>query len=151
MKSLIADLERKGFSSEIHSKLYDYWLLKKADRLMPSRADIRPEEIIGLLPHLLMVEVHPAEAGYQYKIRLTGTQVDLTMGRLLTGKWIHDFPEANQYTCRFDWLVENKRPYYIEDTLLFVSKDYTTYSALVCPLSDNGRDVNMMLVTNHYF
>lgn len=36
---------------------YDYWMGKRADRFAPSRADIKPEEIRFLLPHVMILDV----------------------------------------------------------------------------------------------
>ena len=151
MANFIPEFDRKDFSTEIHNQLYDYWLCKKGDRLMPSRQDIEPGEIAPLLPHLIMLDVHGDPGNSQYKVRLTGTHVDMATGQRLTGKWAHEFPNSAGLSRRFNWLVENQRPYYAEDRLMFVSKDFKNYSCLVCPLSSDGLKVDKILASNHYY
>ncbi|MFC7048982.1 PAS domain-containing protein [Emcibacter nanhaiensis] len=151
MANFVPEFERKHFSSEVHGQLYDYWLRRKGDRLMPSRQDIGPEEIPSLLPHLIMLDVYGKPGHYQFKVRLTGTQVDQIVGQSLTGKWAHDFPNSEGLSRRFCWLVENRRPYYSEDRLMFVSKDFKNYSCLVCPLSSDGQSVDKILASNDYY
>ncbi|WP_321397597.1 PAS domain-containing protein [Emcibacter sp.] len=149
MANFLKDFKREDFSAEFHCDLYDYWLSKKGDRLMPSRKDINPIDMPALLPHLIMLEVHGNPP--QYRVRLTGTRVDTVLGRSLRNVWAHDIPDSEGLRSRFDWLVEHKRSYYSEDRLLFAAKEHRFYSCLVCPLSSDGENVDMILSSNDYY
>ncbi|WP_417319684.1 PAS domain-containing protein [Emcibacter sp.] len=149
MANFIKKFERKDFSVAFHGRLYDYWLSRRQDRVMPSRKDINPAEIPELLPHIIMLEVHGRPP--QYRVRLTGTHVDMVLGMSLTGLWAHDIPDSQGLRSRFDWLVKHKRPYYSTDRLAFAAKEHKFYSCMVCPLSSDGETVDMIISSNDYF
>src|SRR4051794_7337366 len=67
-------------------RLHHYWLSKKGDRKAPSRADIRPEEIVPLLPSVYLVDVE----GTRFRLRLVGTEVALEYGAEITGKYLDE-------------------------------------------------------------
>src|SRR5689334_294640 len=62
-------------------RLHDYWASKKGDRKAPSRADIRPEEMVPLLPSVYLVDVE----GTRFRLRLVGTEIVLEYGAEITG------------------------------------------------------------------
>ena len=116
---------------------------------MPSRADLDPVDIVRLLPYLTLVDVL-SDSG-RYKFRLIGTETVKTLGKDLTGKYLDEMPEIERYLkVRYDWLVKEKRPYFIFDKLKWSSKSYIEYYVLGLPLSHNGRDVNMFLFGTWY-
>lgn len=96
-----------------------------------------------------MLEVHGRPP--RYRVRLSGTGVDENLGFNLTGHWADEYPYSNGLMARFDWLVEHCTPYYAEDRLLFASQEQKFYSCMVCPFSEDGTNVSMILATNDYF
>ena len=48
-----------------------YWRSKQVDSRLPSRSDIRPEEVPRLLPYLFLVDVTRRPIGFRF--RLVGT------------------------------------------------------------------------------
>lgn len=71
-------------ASEAARHLHDYWSSKRqgSDDL-PSRADIRPEEIKPLLPYLMILEFEQPARTFRY--RLIGTAVVDGVGKDYTG------------------------------------------------------------------
>ena len=68
-------------------QLFDYWRGKCGARSMPSRGDIKPAEIVRLLPYISLIGV--AEAG-RLRVRLAGTQLREFFGREITGAYLDD-------------------------------------------------------------
>lgn len=68
--------------------LLDYWRAKRAGRLMPSRADIDPVELRGLVQHVMLYDV--VEPGRLYRIRLAGQAIVDFVGVNNTGKLVEE-------------------------------------------------------------
>lgn len=135
--------------NSIMRDIYQYWNDMKGDRSMPSRDDLNPADIVRLLPHLTLVDVEP-ETG-RYKFRLIGTETVKSMGFDITGKYLDELPKVERYLKeRYDWLVKEKRPYFIFDKLKWSQKSFIEYYVLGLPLSANGKDVNMLLFGAYY-
>jgi hypothetical protein len=129
--------------------IYQYWQDIRGDRNMPSRADLIPENIVRLLPHLTLVDVE--EKTGRYKFRLIGTETVKTFGKDVTGKYLDEMPEVERYLkVRYEWLVREKKPYFIFDKLKWAQKLYLDYYVLGLPLSQNGHDVTMFLFGTYY-
>jgi hypothetical protein len=93
-------------------RFYDYWLSVAPPGRLPGRQNIRPEDLIPLLPRLWMVEVHRNPLRFRY--RLVGTEIVRSVGRELTGGWLDEVqPEvvANAMAHdRYRFVAETGRP-----------------------------------------
>ncbi|MBL4801949.1 MAG: PAS domain-containing protein [Emcibacter sp.] len=135
--------------NDVLRKIYQYWLGMKRDRIMPSRADLKPEEILSLLPYISLVDVEPETK--RYKMRLIGSETVKAMSADMTGKYLDEVPLIEALLKQnYDWLVEEKQPYLNFDKLRWSSKSYLEYYALGMPLSENGTDVNMLMFGMFY-
>ena len=130
-------------------EIYQYWLDVKGDKLMPSRADINPVDIPKLLPNITLARV---EDDGRYKITLVGSKNVNALGVELTGKYLDEIgPLYDDAKWRYDWLVENKRPYIYEGKHNWSEKNYLDFSVIGLPLSENGEDVNGMMFASFYY
>jgi len=101
--------------------IYQYWLDMKGTRPMPSRADLNPADIVGLLPNISLIDVE--DGGRRYKMRLIGTETVKAMEFDVTGKYLDEFPLLEGLLKKnYDWLVEEKRPYINFDKLKWSKK-----------------------------
>jgi len=129
--------------------IYRYWLDIKGDRLMPSRADLNPADIVELLPCLCLLDVE--NGGNRYRMRLIGSDTVKAMNIDATGKYLDEFPFVEQILkSKYDWLVEKRRPYFHFDKLRWSSKSYMDYYAVGLPLSSNGTDVDILMFGTYY-
>ncbi len=125
-------------------RLHDYWASKKGDRKAPSRADIRPEEIVPLLPSVYLVDVE----GTRFRLRLVGTEIVLEYGAEITGKYLDEIDLdavrsaiLGEYdTARRECLPQYHTWNYHKDDGRFLR-----YSRLILPLSSDGQTVDKML------
>lgn len=135
-----------------HSKLrdiYQYWLDKRGDRLMPLRSDISPMDIPRLLPNITLVTVvHDTN---RYKMRLVGGEIANMMGGDVTGKYLDEMPEIEKYLkARYDWIVKAKRPYIYSDQLNWAGKKHLNFHSIGLPLSLDGETVDILLYYTHF-
>ena len=132
--------------------LFFYWDQKRRGRSIPSRADIDPIEIPGLLPNILLIEVerHP----YRFRYRLAGTAMTrLREGRQtreLTGRYIDevDFvsPELRNQEAFLIEIVESGRPRQAAVRYFYDDGKAGTFWNICLPLSSDAATVNMILV-----
>lgn len=127
--------------------LYDYWNGKRAGRRWPSRDDIEPQEIAGLLPYVMLVDV--LEDGRYFRFRLIGA--DVAIGVDPTGKLQHEeVPEGiyrDHITALFRRGATGPGALYSRSTY-----DYTRIqgprgvSRLFMPLASDGETIDMMMI-----
>jgi hypothetical protein len=141
------DLDWLGRSSDAIKQMYGYWQSKCDGDRLPKRSDIDPSDIRRFLPQITIVEVVPDERRYVY--RLVGTMEVEIRGRDPTGKSVIEGffgPSLENVLGCYDTVVETQRPFY--DNERFVTPDgrYSDDETLFLPLSDNGQNVNRVLV-----
>jgi len=125
-------------------KVYDYWQQKRGTRAMPARRDIDPTELIGVLPHLMLVDV---EEGPRFRYRLFGTAVSEAFGSDPTGRYIDEVMVGAYKTFLlglYNDLIVSKKPVYSTSIYGGTSEMLWT-QRLMLPLSSNGDHVDKVL------
>jgi len=128
------------------AQLFRYWDRKRAGREMPSRADIRPEELGGLLGNLFMVDVLREGGVLRLRYRLVGTALTAVMQQELTGKYIDEMPFLYRKFAMpaYREILRARRPTY-KETNAFEGWLVIRYKRLLLPLSSNGDDIDIVL------
>jgi len=128
--------------------LLRYWESKRRDGRLPSRADIDPIEIRGLLPHLLLFELVRAEAALRFRFRLAGTAFTHLVGRDVTGLCLDELGPPERVAPVHNALAaaaNSGRPAYLAGRLTLRSQQYMMAKRLGVPLAADGRTVDMIL------
>jgi hypothetical protein len=155
LKYMNADQRRLEFPPTCRPEtvsLYEYWLRKCGDRIMPRRADVDPAEIPPrLLPCISLVDVVPDERRYVY--RLVGTADAQVRGHDPTGKSVAEGffgPSVEDALGCYDRVVATKAP--VLDPIPFTATNgrYSTEETMFLPLSDDGVNVNKIIVFSAY-
>lgn len=124
--------------------LLDYWERKRGSRAMPRRADIDPLDMPArLLPHVQLIE----RGGLRF--RLVGTAVVDALGKDPTGRSLEDAfagPERDFLERFFGAVLRAKRPVVGRSWLRKARGPDLGAAWLATPLSEDGRDANMLLV-----
>lgn len=76
-------------------RLVTYWDDLRDGRAMPTRADLRPEEMGFALGRIMLVEVHAHgpetdQPGPAFRFHLVGTKIEAAGHGKLTGRWAHE-------------------------------------------------------------
>jgi hypothetical protein len=127
---------------------FDYWRRIAAGKVLPRRRDLDPIDIPRLLPHVMLIEVHPDG---RYRYRLIGTANAQEQGMNATGLFVDEAlkGEYKAHVLRlYDECVRTRRPLYSESLFLSSAggaiERYT--KVLFMPLSDDGTTVNQVFV-----
>jgi hypothetical protein len=110
---------------------------------MPARGDISPHDFVSILPHIIMFDYDPQDN--DFTVRLIGTKSASLFGEN-KGRKLGTLKEYASSLERLRWCVENKKPYFVIDTSGSKEKKYINFSALVMPLSENDKDVNVIIM-----
>lgn len=126
--------------------LIDYWLEKRGDRAMPSRADIDPVEIPWALSCIWLCDYRPAERRFRY--RLAGEQINEFWGSAVGGRYLDELVPgpclAEVERClsavyEGPSVVHDFGRIYLEDEV------FATGERIILPLSDDGKTVDGLL------
>jgi hypothetical protein len=131
--------------------LYEYWLETCGDRAMPMRSDIDPTKMPRrVLPGISIVEVVEDDRRYVY--RLVGTGEVEVRGNDPTGKSVLEgffAPSAVDALTCYDQVVATRAP--LLDPMPFTAPGgkFVTEETLFLPLSEDGTNVNKILVYSY--
>jgi hypothetical protein len=119
--------------------LHDWWLAKRGNRTMPSRAELDPTELKSILPHLLLIDVRPRAdgQGHVFTCRLAGTEIDNRFGVNLTGLTLEQAPFGEARALiqqQYETAIREARPVCCGHNVV-VGDRYVEYDRLVVPLS----------------
>jgi PAS domain len=147
--TLIQDFTIDDLPGSKLKAIYQYWLDVKGDAAMPTRADLNPSRMAKFLSHISLVDVE--HDTLRYKFRLIGTESVRAIGFDPTGKYLDEIPlMAGHLGPRYDWLVENKRPYIVSDKLKWSDKSFLDFFSIGLPLSRDGERVDILMYGSLY-
>ncbi|WP_193369622.1 PAS domain-containing protein [Pelagibius marinus] len=138
------------FCSPVLTQALSYWLMIKGDAPFPRRADLVPEKLVALWPHILMVDV--IDDGTDYFIRLFGQYLVDSYGEQ-TGRLSSQarVPELVRERSKqlFDACVAHAGPvyaYWPESAAR--RRAHVDVEALCLPLSSDGRSLDRLMSLN---
>jgi hypothetical protein len=138
---------------DLHA-LFKYWQSKRAGRKMPSRSDLDPAELKTLLPSMILVDVlYDAAGKAEFVYRLLGTREVEIRGENPTGKRVADTffgPSLENVIGCYQTVVDHREPYLDDDYYLRDGDDFADEANIFLPLSNDGEQVNMILVYTAY-
>ncbi|WP_417321215.1 PAS domain-containing protein [Emcibacter sp.] len=149
MSKFITDFTTDNLTSEYQHDIYRYWQEIRSDRNMPARKDFNPLHVPEALGNLMLVDV--LDKPRDYKVRLIGTHITEMTGNDHTGKSATSLEDADSIIERFDWLLENRKPYVTSGEFIWSSSNRREYSSLVLPFSENDRDVSIIFCCLHIY
>lgn len=143
-------LDPESFRTEIVRETYRYWLSKCADDRLPSRADIRVEEIPRLMPYLFLVDV--AQEPLSFRFRLVGTAISALAGREFTGVAVSEAEYGGAWQRIHDdyaTAVRTRTAHHADATAPWGGREFLHYERIVAPLAADGRTIDMLFGALH--
>lgn len=137
-----------NFEAEIISarlvQLLEYWNSKRTDEGIPTRDDIDPLEMAGLLGCISLIEVE----GQRLRYRLVGSELYDAHGGDITGCYVDEVltPELRDVICsQFNEVVESAEPCLHRIETDDSKGNYWQYERLTLPLAGHDAAVAMLL------
>jgi hypothetical protein len=141
--------------------LLRYWQSKcrpgdDSARRLPSRTDLDPLELRGLLPHIYLIDVLPAEAPdrWRFRVRLLGEKHVEVYGAGLVGKVIDDvFPPAAaaEFNRLYAAVVRRRLPVVNHGRVSWIrNKEWLEYEGMHAPLASDGVTVDCIFGTGAF-
>lgn len=126
--------------------LYDYWLLRRGPRRMPSRKLMDPLDIPQLLSGLILLDVEPETR--RMRCRLVGTRVVDVYGADYTGKYLDEIEFGDQrenVLADYGSAVQTGQPN-VRERFFYNSRGvHFRMERLILPLSDDDQSVTMVM------
>lgn len=142
-----------GFRDELSDpgliRFYDYWESLCGGRPMPARREIDPLQAPrGFLPNIMLIDILHAQRRYRY--RLIGSNIVTATGENRTGRFFDEvgfFQNHPTVFPQYEAVVKTGRPLCsLEPFTNFISQSAYEADRLILPLSDDGRQVDTLLV-----
>lgn len=142
------DIPLESVTSQGIAAFHAYWAKKCREGQLPSRTDILPWEIPGLLPDLILIEIE--REPLRFRIRLSGTRNSARRGDN-TGKYLDeitswDAGRKSDYLKEMEFVANNRRPAFSRDWLTSKFGVRHNIFAGIWPLASDGRLVDMLVV-----
>lgn len=127
---------------------YLYWRSKYTGDL-PSRQDLDPIQIPHLLPNIMLVDVYLSDQTQRLRFRLVGERHVEMMGRNPVGEYFDHMPEIRDDEGKiisiYHEVISRRQPHYWVRQFIDPVKSWRYYERVVCPLSSDGRAVDMLI------
>ncbi len=132
--------------------IYDYWRSKCQNGSLPSRYDIDPADIRAHLPMVSLIEVNRDLPTPRFQCRLAGTGFWDLYEDEIQGRFIDDLPigdRVDYWNRILTQVASRSRP------TAGVTRPGTPFGSHLAqfwirlPLSENGKDVNLILGYDH--
>ncbi|MDP6831067.1 MAG: PAS domain-containing protein [Alphaproteobacteria bacterium] len=150
-----AELLDTGVDDALQQAL-DYWQRLRGERNMPARKDLNPADIPRLLPKLMLADVSDPEADSKdphIRFRLVGTEVVGRYGSELTGHRLSEIDygsRADDVAALYRRAIDCAKPQFARIEFWQDHDRLIRTEHLLLPLSDDGTNVNMILVAVHW-
>ncbi|WP_119301275.1 PAS domain-containing protein [Dongia deserti] len=145
-------LDIAGITSPRIHRLYAYWQhqCERRDGTPPKRGDIAPDQIRGVLPNIMIVDVERDPLRFRY--RLVGTRVVEYNGLEFTGRYLGEigWPEEQDLIDSYAAVVEGRRPVFGAFAWELTTGRMGRCEFARLPLSEDGELVSQILAMEDY-
>jgi hypothetical protein len=113
---------------------------------MPARRDIDPTDLPRVLPYVQLIEPVPPD---RFRYRLVGTSIVQTFGHDYTGRFLDELSlgteRINFFASKLGMVRDKGCPMFVRTQYVSAKGAHFMANRLYVPLSENDRDVNMIL------
>lgn len=142
---LVSRLEVEDLRESEFLQALVYWHIKRAAKPMPARADLSPADLVKVLPKVVLIDALPNHPHFRY--RVCGTNIVDWVKFDATGQTLDTVKPEKYRQMLFATYMEcvgARAP--IAHRILWNSDDVPhRYKRLILPLSNDGKNVNMLL------
>ena len=129
---------------------YDYWLTCRGERELPARADLRPEDMKGILGTVSLVDVLSDPLDFRYA--LFGSVVAEEYGYDMTGKSVRKLrpPEIGALICSLFEEAHQARKPRLHAVGFESASQRLEFERLILPLSSDGGRIDKFMSVNEH-
>lgn len=141
-----SDIKVRNFELGPQKDFYQHWFAAKGERVMPASNDLDPEHLEDYLSQIIMLDYHANDDEFSFRM------IDHKLREILEEISEQEAKDGNTKLNLFDsfkWCVDNKEPYYSKHKIELENEEYTNYSSVIYPLSDNNKDVTTLILIIH--
>lgn len=131
--------------SEEQKVMLNYWKTLKGERVMPTRREFNPGDVVKVLPYISMenVSYNPV----RFRVRLVGTKT-LSLQNSV-GMYLDDIDGTDEIIDMLKEMVSLKKPYLYSSDIKWDDRRFKTYSSLIVPFSEDGENVTLAMACHH--
>ena len=129
-------------------RLFDYWLSKHRDELLPGRAEIDPLEIPELLGNINLIDVVHEDGSIRFLYRVWGTAVTDLYGHDHTDKFADEIPlptKSDAIQRVLEASAQSGKPHFWQVPLPVENHDFKSNRRLLLPLASDGVNVDKFI------
>jgi len=129
----------------------EYWWRKRGSRDMPSRREILPSDMKPYLPYVVLADV--IDKGRDFRYRLIGSRLQdffagNPTGQLMSENLAPFGKETIEKTIQgYASAIHRRAPIRLRGSGSFFKQGAKLFDAMLTPLSDDGREANMIFGT----
>jgi hypothetical protein len=138
--------------SDLVQTMHAWWEAACGDANVPDRADLHPEEMRRLLPHMFIADAE--HDPFRVRYRLVGTKAVEVTGFCITGHYLDELLSAEPDQ---PWMDHYRRAYLTRKPLLGATTVPTsagklfTYEFGIFPLRNGGTAIEQLVAVEDYF
>jgi hypothetical protein len=128
------------------------WREAAKGRVIPCRVDMTPKVMKGFLRHLAIVDVVSEPKGTRYRLRITGTDIERTLGHLPSGFLEDVIPEPfrARWQAVLDLALTAKEPLRIFGRMEFRERAYLSAEIFLGALGLYPEAPSAVLIVAHF-
>ena len=143
------DIEQS--SSTMAKQLHRWWTEHRGDSDMPDRADLHPEDILPILPNILISELEPDP--FRMRYRLVGTRIVAVVGFDFTGRYLDELqpdPVTVPWVDYYRRVAETRAPLMGSVDVPAKAGGILHYEFAICPLRRGGDAVAQFIALEDF-
>jgi hypothetical protein len=143
-----AIIGQEDLTSELVIAGFRYWDSKRAGNPIPARSGFDPLlEIPGLVRFMMLKDVQRTPLDFRYRLVGTGLRGHMTTD--WTGQWMSQVEYQRPPSTIWDYhkqVAESGEPLFIKPNYVGPHKDYLFIEAVMLPLAEDHRNVDMIMI-----
>lgn len=147
---VIAGMADASASGPFRPLLHD-WNQCRGEDILPRRDAFKPAHVTEWLPQIAILEVIPNSADFRY--RLTGTRMDLYLGRNLTGQLVRNIDYQTHGTIFWGLLescIAEQEPVFGHTTYIGARGHSQDCHVMMLPWRTHGKEISQIFVVQDF-
>jgi hypothetical protein len=136
--AILKDITIASLRGKAQKDFYNFWVAEKKNMPAPHISAIDPLLMpLQCLPHISLISIETDPL--RFYVNLTGETLIEKSGQRSDGKYLDEILHTAATSYRYEWCMQNCKPYLYSGPLVWAPKNHKNYFALVMPfINDEG-------------